>query len=200
MFRGYWRVGIIARWFLKPVRPMIYMQMREPNPVWSGGPRTRTRCPVGRMAKGGPEASVRIGTIKSAPAWTSSGAASARTARLFAEIRNATRTLDRACSTRELIFRHNDAFTLAFFCTSFKSSDSSHLIAGKGRLKLKIMRAATRYYLFHDFHVFHKLRNSSALCKMQEAVFIIFVNIVVESKSEIYKNSFKLRWNKHRVN
>ena len=48
MFRGYWRVGIIARWFLKPVRPMIYMQMREPNPVWFGGPRTRSRCPVGR--------------------------------------------------------------------------------------------------------------------------------------------------------
>ena len=67
MFRGYWRVGIIARWFLKPVRPMIYMQMREPNPVWSGGPRTRSRCPIGRMAKGGPEASARIGTIKSAP-------------------------------------------------------------------------------------------------------------------------------------
>jgi len=30
---------------------------------------------------------------------------------------------------------------------------------------------------------------------MQEAVFIIFVNIAIESKSEIYKNSFKLRWN-----
>jgi len=37
--------------------------------------------------EGGPEAPARIGTIKSAPARTSSGAASARTARLFAEMR-----------------------------------------------------------------------------------------------------------------
>lgn len=56
MFRGYWRVRVTARRLLKPVRPVIYMQMREPKLRFvrgsSAGPRRALGTRRGRRKEG----------------------------------------------------------------------------------------------------------------------------------------------------